>query len=228
MNQSPSITPDQTLAALATTLPGASRVFARHRMDFCCHGQVTLADACRKKGLAVDSLTAELQAEEQRGDAPAEAWLERPLPVLIDHIVTHYHDAHREELPRLRAMAERVEKVHGEKASCPIGLAAVLAQLESELVLHMEKEERVLFPLIVSGAGDRAAGPIHVMELEHEDAAVLLEKIRGLTDDHVPPPEACGTWRALFLGLAEFEHELMQHVHLENHVLFPRALRGVA
>ena len=225
MTTTNTITRSDTLADLAISRAGASRVFARHNLDFCCHGQVSLAEACDKKGLDVDVLIAEIEAEQPRDEA-FERWDERPLSEVIDHLVTRYHDSHREELPRLCEMAARVEKVHGSKAACPKGLAAVLGQLSEELLLHMRKEEQVLFPLIVRGGGAAAAAPIQVMEQEHEDAGGQLEQIRALTDDHTPPEEACGTWRALYLGLAEFERDLMRHVHLENYVLFPRALRS--
>jgi regulator of cell morphogenesis and NO signaling len=225
MNQTPSIVPTDTLAELAVTRAGASRAFARHGLDFCCHGQVSLAQACAKKGIEVDALIREVEAEERLDDSFAR-WDERPIPALIEHIVTRFHQPHRDELPRLGAMAARVEVVHGEKSTCPHGLATAIAQLTEELGQHMRKEEEVLFPMIVGGAGPAAAGPIQVMEQEHRDAAVLLDTIRGLTTDHSPPAEACGTWRALYLGLAEFERDLMQHVHLENYVLFPRALRS--
>jgi regulator of cell morphogenesis and NO signaling len=218
------ILPSDTLAHLATTRAGASRVFARHHLDFCCHGGISLADACSKKGIAVDSLIAEVRAEERTAE-PLERWDERSIEVVVRHIVDRYHASHRTELPRLIAMAKRVEHVHGDKASCPHQLSGVLQELHQELTQHMDKEEAVLFPMLVSGHTAQAAGPIQVMEREHEDAAVLLEKIRDITDDHAAPAEACGTWRALFLGLAEFERDLMEHVHLENHVLFPRAMR---
>lgn len=225
MNDTPTITPDDTLARLAATRAGASRTFARHNLDFCCHGQASLADACAKKGLAVDALIREVEAEEH-SDESFVRWDQRPIPELIAHIVTRFHQSHREELPRLSTMAQRVEKVHGEKAACPRGLAAVVSRLEAELRLHMRKEEEILFPMLAAGHGAAAAGPIQVMEQEHEDTAALLASIRELTGGHVPPAEACVTWRALYLGLAEFECELMQHVHLENHVLFPRAARS--
>lgn len=225
MNEPTTITPNDTLAGLAATRAGASRAFARHNLDFCCHGQVSLAEACAKKGLAVDTLIREVEAEE-RADESFVRWDERPIPELIEHIVTRFHLPHREELPRLLAMAQRVEQVHREKPACPRGLAALIDQLAAELRLHMRKEEEILFPMLARGHGAAAAGPIQVMEQEHEDAAAVLAKIRELTGDHLPPPEACGTWRALYLGLAEFERELMRHVHLENHVLFPRAARS--
>lgn len=225
MSQTTTIQPTDTLAQLATSRAGASRVFHRHHLDFCCHGQISLTDACRKKGLDVDALIREVEAE--RVDAePVEPWQQRPLPELIAHIVTRFHEPHRRELPRLQAMAERVEKVHGDKPSCPRGLAAMVAGLAAELTQHMQKEEQILFPMLNRGEGANAVGPIQVMEQEHEDAGAVLESMRKLATDYEPPEEACGTWRALYLGLDEFERELMQHVHLENYVLFPWAMRA--
>jgi regulator of cell morphogenesis and NO signaling len=223
--QTPVPSPTDTLADLATSRAGASRVFARHGMDFCCHGRISLAEACAKKGLEAEQLIAEIEAEERVGE-PAARWEARPLAEIVAHIETRFHHAHRQELPRLRAMAQRVEQVHGDKSTCPRGLAEVLGQLAAELEQHMLKEEEVLFPLLAAGRGSSAGTQIQAIEQEHEDAAVQLATIRVLTEDHVPPAEACGTWRALYLGLAEFERELMEHVHLENHLLFPRALRG--
>lgn len=223
MSRTQNIVPTDTLADLAASRAGASRVFARHNLDFCCHGRVSLTDACDKKGIDVDALVRELEAE-QPLDESFERWDQRPLPEVIEHILARFHEPHRVELPRLREMAARVEKVHGDKGACPTGLAALLDQFATELESHMQKEEQVLFPMIARGDGAAAGGPVQVMEQEHEDAGAQLARIRALTTDYVPPAEACGTWRALYLGLAEFERELMQHVHLENFVLFPRAL----
>lgn len=215
----------RSLAELAVVHAGASRVFHRHGLDFCCHGGVTLADACARKGLDPATLVAEL-ARETDAPAPAERWDTQPIPVLIDYILDRFHAGHRAELARLREMAERVEKVHAEKASRPRGLADHLAHVTLELESHMQKEENVLFPLIVSGRGAMAAAPIRVMEQEHQDHGRNLARLRELAHDFVPPMDACGTWRALYLGLAELEREVMEHIHLENHVLFPRALRA--
>jgi regulator of cell morphogenesis and NO signaling len=98
--------------------------------------------------------------------------------------------------------------------------------MRDELESHMQKEEHVLFPLILAGRGALAAAPIRVMEREHEDHGRNLERLRELAHDFAPPLDACGTWRALYLGLEELEREIMEHIHLENHVLFPRALRA--
>lgn len=219
----PTITGADSLAALATTWAGASRVFHRYGFDFCCHGQVSLADACTKKNVPLERVLDEVRAETTR-TPDAVRWDAEPLPRLIDHIVEHFHEAHRRELPRLLHMALRVEHVHGDKASCPRGIGGLLSRMADEMEQHMAKEEQILFPLLRSGQGDRAHAPIRVMEGEHEEHGQNLERLRELTADYTPPPDACGTWRALYLGLAELERDLMQHIHLENHVLFPRAL----
>jgi regulator of cell morphogenesis and NO signaling len=223
MTRSITITPQTTLAELATTQAGASRVFHRHGLDFCCHGQVPLEAACARKGLDPAALVAELEREER---PDFERWDEQPLDRLIAHLLERYHDAHRAELPRLVAMAQKVESVHADKPGCPRGLAATLARVEVELEEHMQKEEQVLFPLIRAGRGRMTAVPIQVLESDHRDHARNLEQLRALTGGHTPPAEACNTWRALYLGLAELERELMQHIHLENNVLFPRAIRS--
>jgi regulator of cell morphogenesis and NO signaling len=213
------ITSTSTLAQLALQHAGASRVFHRHRLDFCCHGDVSLTEVCEAKGLDLGALIEELQAEE----APplVRRWDQAPLPDLIDHILDSFHARHREEVPRLIAMASRVEAVHGQKESCPRGLAETLERVGSELESHMQKEEQVLFPMLRAGAVP--LGPIQVMEQEHLEHARNLEELRALAHDYDPPAEACGTWRALYLGLAQLERDVMEHIHLENHVLFPRA-----
>lgn len=147
---------------------------------------------------------------------------ELPISELIDRILTRYHEPLREELPRLLAMARKVEAVHGSKESCPSGLSAHLAQVHAEVEAHLKKEECILFPMI--RGGQPAYMPVQVMTKEHDDHANSLRKTRELTNDFQPPPEACTTWRALFIGLSALEQDLMQHIHLENYVLFPRAL----
>lgn len=139
-------------------------------------------------------------------------------------MLDRYHAGHRAELPRLIQMATKVERVHADKPNCPKGLAAHLQFLADELEGHMQKEEQVLFPMLLAGHGAQAGGPIQVMESEHQEHGRNLAMLRQLAHDFTPPAEACGTWRALYLGLAELECAVMQHIHLENHVLFPRVL----
>ena len=219
------ITPASTLAELATTRAGASRVFHRHGLDFCCHGRISLERACAERSLDLAALLAELRAEEGRSGG-FRAWDALPLLELVEHILTHYHAAHRPELARLVAAARKVEAVHADKPSCPRGLASHLATMAEELEQHMQKEEQVLFPMILGGRGALAAMPVQMLELEHRDHALNLQRVRRLAHELTAPDEACGTWRALYLGLAELERDLMQHIHLENNVLFPRALHS--
>lgn len=219
MSQSHSV--KSTLAELATQHAAASRVFQRVGLDFCCKGRRSLDLACAERGLDAGAVLAEIE----RTESPPATIASESSEVLIRHIVGHYHRGARAELPLLIEMATKVERVHAEREGCPLGLAAHLRQFEEQLLAHMAKEENILFPLFASGH-PRLQGPMHVMEAEHRDHAAALGRSRELTKDFVPPPSACGTWRALYLRLAEFERELMEHVHLENHVLFPRAMGG--
>jgi regulator of cell morphogenesis and NO signaling len=200
-------------------------VFHRHGLDFCCNGRISVAAACQKAGLDPDALLEEVRAEEA-GEPPLERWDEAPLDAVIDHVLARFHEGHRAEVPRLIEMARKVEQVHGEKASCPIGLAAHLEKMATELESHMQKEEQILFPLIKAGRGRMAQMPVQVMEQEHKDHGANLAQMRKLATDFAPPEEACNTWRALYLGLAELEAEVMEHISLENNLLFPRALRS--
>ena len=222
---SPTPSAAATLADLAVTHPAASRVFHRHGLDFCCHGGRPLADACAERGLAADRVVAEIGAEEASApDLPR--WGERPLPELVEHIVGFYHLRLRVELPELVSFAAKVETRHAEKARCPRGLRAHLEEVHRAVLEHLAKEEQILFPMILGGRGRMAAGPIYVMESEHVDHAESLQKTRRLTADLVAPEEACPTWRALYLRLRQLEVELMDHIHLENNVLFRRVLAG--
>lgn len=219
------IEPSATLADLAVRHAGASRVFYRLGLDFCCHGRVRLDEACAKHELETDRVIEQLQAA--IAQAPAEPRIsEAPMPELIDHLLERFHADHREEVPRLLAMARKVEEVHADKPTCPRGLAAHLARMAEELEEHMQKEEQVLFPMLLAGRGAMAGMPISIMEEEHRDHAKNLERLRALAHDFQPPEDACNTWQALYLGLAELEQQLMEHIHLENNALFPRALNG--
>ncbi|HUE85137.1 MAG TPA: hemerythrin domain-containing protein [Vicinamibacterales bacterium] len=152
-------------------------------------------------------------------------WDTAPLADLIRFIVTRYHEPLRAELPELIALAERVESRHGEKPACPRGLAAHLKVLDAAVIDHLAKEEKVLFPMILEGYGARTAGPVRVMELEHEEHGINLARIRELTSNLTPPDDACATWQGLYRRLGQLESELLEHIDLENTVLFPRALR---
>jgi len=216
---------NQTLGQVASTHPASTLVFLRHRLDFCCGGGKRLDDACRDAGLDPSKVILEIEAE---GTSKAPERVDtRPLPELIDLILSRYHEPLHTDLPALIAAAQRVERVHARKPSCPSGLAMVLVQLAIELEAHMAKEEQKLFPAIRAGrSGADVHMPIRRMMAEHDDHGVSLRRVRELATDFVPPAEACATWRALYAGLEKLEAELMEHIHLENNVLFPRALNG--
>lgn len=220
------IRPESTVGSVATEHPLATRVFSRHGIDFCCGGGRSLADACAQGGASLDTVLSELERELQTDDADIR-WDQQPLKALISHLLEDFHKPLREELPRLLAMAQKVVRVHGDKDPERLnGVLDTLVALEAELMPHMEKEELILFPMIASGQGAMAGGPVSVMEAEHDVAGDLLRKMSQLTNAYTVPEAACNTWRALWVGLEAFENDLHQHIHLENNILFPGALNS--
>ncbi|MCF6312425.1 MAG: iron-sulfur cluster repair di-iron protein [Verrucomicrobiales bacterium] len=217
------------VAEIATQYPLATRVLARHQIGYCCEGGKSLAEACQKRDLDVDTIIAEIHTELEKTIDSEKRWDQTPLNELIDHILTTYHESLREELPRLETMARRVEQVHGEKMPLVLPqLAQVVSDLRLELEQHMMKEEQILFPLIRQGESITIECPIKVMQQEHDSASAALQHIRELTNNYTVPDGACNTWQALWHGLAALEQDLQHHIHLENNILFPRALKVAA
>ena len=212
------IDPSQAIGQIAVQLPGATAVFRRLKLDFCCGGQVSLRQAAGDKGLDLQAVVDELSALQRPNTLPDAGTPSE----LVDHIVARYHDVHRAQLPELIRMARRVEAVHRSNPNTPHGLADALEAMEQELVAHMHKEEAVLFPMLRAGGNSFVSQPIAMMRHEHTDHGEALEQIARLTDDITPPREACNTWRALYAGLAQFSDDLVNHIHLENNVLFPQ------
>ncbi len=222
------ITANDLVGNVATENPLATRVFARHNIDFCCGGGRPLAEVCAEKGLNPDTVVAEIEDALKTTDT-SKRWDNEPLGDLIDHILSAYHEPLWEEMPRLEAMAHKVNTVHGHRDPERLGeLAELVTAMKDELSDHMKKEEQVLFPLIKGGGGASATMPINVMNHEHETAGAQLKRLRELTNDFTVPEEACNTWRALWHGLEAFESDLHEHIHLENNILFPGALAGKA
>jgi len=209
---------EQAIGQIAVQLPGATAVFRRLKLDFCCGGQISLRQAAAEKGLDVNAVLAELAALQRPNDLP-----EAQEPgALIDHILARYHEVHRAQLPELIRMARRVEAVHREHPDVPAGLADFLENMEQELLSHMMKEEQVLFPMMKGSGNAFVVHPITMMRHEHVDHGAALEKLAVLTHDASPPAEACNTWRALYAGIAQLNDDLINHIHLENNVLFPQ------
>lgn len=221
------ITTSLPVGTIAAEHPLATRVFARHGIDFCCGGARPLAEACSEKGLEPASVLAEILEELSVNSGFSESWTDAPLGHLIDHILHAYHRPLWEELPRLEAMTQKVLEAHRDKDEERLTkVVRVYGALKAELDEHMMKEEQILFPMVRQGQGSMAEGPISVMEHEHESAGAALRQLRELTNDYQVPEEACNTWRALWHGLAALETALHEHIHLENNILFPRALDG--
>ena len=214
-----------TVGELVTSHPAAMKIFQRHGIDFCCGGMKPLGEACAEHGVDAQAVLDEIRKQEIAAQAPTERWDEKPVTELIDHILDVYHAELKEDLPRLEAMARKVLEVHGPKDPKMFSdLLATFLALKGDLDPHMMKEERILFPMIRSGAGAMAAPPIGVMRSEHETVGALLRRIRTLTHDFAVPAEACATWRGLWQGLEGLEQSLHEHIHLENNILFPRVL----
>ena len=228
---------ETTVGELVKIRPARARVFEQHKIDYCCGGKLPLAEACAKRGLDADAILEQLQqadtdAEQNDGkivDADAMG-----LADLVDHIVQVHHAYLREELPRLDKMTDRVYRVHGDKEPRLGELRQAFVGLSAELLSHMMKEEQILFPVVrqletatsvPESACGSIANPIRQMEAEHDNAGGALEVMSRVTDGYQPPEWACNTYRAMLDGLATLEKDLHQHIHKENNVLFPKAMK---
>ena len=221
----PTFNADTLIGQLAIQSPLAIRVFARHHIDYYCGGGRPLGEVCREKGLDVDRVLREIQAQIPGPGVASIRWDQQTTATLIDHIVNRIREPLREELRRLEAMAREVVREHGDKD--PDRLSALLRiylGLKAELDKHMRQEETVLFPAIRKGQDTGVKVPVAVMIHEHTDIAHALWDLRALTGNYTLPEAASSTTRALWFGLEELETDLHEQIHLENNVLFPRAL----
>ncbi len=229
-----------TVGELASRSLAAVRVLEERGIDYCCGGRRALDDVCREKGIDSGALLAEVGTAESAaaGDGAACDWATAPLRDLIEHIVSTHHVYLRRELPLLGSRLVKVLEAHGPRHGDMLRpLASVFARLQAELESHMGKEEMILFPFVARAeealvAGRRPAlppygsvrNPIFVMEQEHDSAGSALAEMRRLTGHYSLPGDACAMWRALYDGLTELERDLHVHIHLENNILFPRAV----
>ncbi len=227
----------QTVRNIALEQPASIRVFEQYGIDYCCGGRKPLAEACAAGNLEVNAVIAALEAAAQGAETSAQDWTRASLETLSEHIVTTHHAYVKRELPRLAILAEKVVRRHGDsQAELPL-IQTRLAQLDEELTHHLAKEESILFPYIVSlerslkndgikpkSCSGTVANPIAMMISEHDAAGALIAEIRQLSHQFTTPAEACPTYHAFYDGLKEFEQDLHQHIHLENNILFPRAI----
>jgi regulator of cell morphogenesis and NO signaling len=227
-----------TISEIAATSLFAVRVFEKYGIDYCCGGKRPVREACEELGLPAEPLLAELQAAID-GRPPDETdWTQAPLRDLIRHIVGTHHEYLKLELPRIAQRLAKVMRVYGQQdAETLAALPDVFGGLKAELEEHLHKEEVILFPYVeryeaaVQAGGSvppvpfgSVANPIRMMEHEHDNAGEALRKLRASTRDYTVPAHACITYRSLIEGLRELEQDLHQHIHLENNILFPRAI----
>ena len=213
---------EQSLGQLACDLPGATRIFHRYKLDFCCGGQQSLREAMEAGDVEPADLLADL-VEIRHDEVQEQDWRHAPMSELIEHILLRFHEVHREQLPELIRLARQVEETHGQRADHPTGLVKHLVGMYQDLLSHLQREEQVLFPLLRRAELRRAHVPMLVMRHEHDAHGQGLQKLAQLTADFSVPEDACNTWRALYAGLVRLKEDLMQHIHLENNVLFPQA-----
>jgi len=221
----PNFNADRPIGQLAIQNPLATRVFARHHIDYYCGGGRTLGEVCREKGLDVDRVLREIETQIPGPRIALTRWDHETQATLIDHILTKFHAPLREELARLEVIAREAVRLHGD--TDPGRLAALLSiylGLKTELRNHMLREETILFPMILSGESAGVEVPIALMIREHADVANALRDLRALTGNYALPEAAGNLLRALWFGLEELETDLHEHIHLENNILFPRAL----
>ncbi|HAQ21714.1 MAG TPA: iron-sulfur cluster repair di-iron protein [Prolixibacteraceae bacterium] len=215
----------------------AADVFSNYGIDFCCGGKISVGEACANSGCDEDKVINALEAlKNQQGSAvhDFDSW---NIGFLADYIQNTHHQYVSKAIPQILPLAQKVADVHGEHHAEVIQINELFQDLAEELLSHMQKEEQILFPyikgLVASQAGENGAadscfgsvsGPISVMEQEHENAGVILKEMFRLSDGYTPPEDACNTFRVLYGKLKEFEDDLHRHIHLENNILFPKAI----
>lgn len=228
---------ETTVSDLVVERPGRSRVFEELGIDYCCGGEVSLAEACALAGLNLDEVVAELERREDKRDGDASELARMSIGELVDHIVETHHAYLRDELPRLSFLVDKVTNVHGEIHPELLELRGVFEGLRAELEEHIAKEERMLFPACKKLEGAAASpsfrfgtvkNPIMAMMREHVDAGDGLGRIRELTRGYAVPEDACNTYRVMLNGLAELERDTHYHIFKENSILFPKAAAAEA
>lgn len=227
----------KTVKEYALEMPGATRIFEKLGIDYCCGGDKSLADACAKAGVAVDEVLASLQWTERSNEtSESVGWQMASLAELIAHIVEKHHTFTRQELARLEALVAKVCGVHGQNHPELFRIQKQFQELSRELGPHMLKEERVLFPYIMqmeeAAKNNRTLpvppfgtvrNPVRVMMAEHDAAGDILREMREASFDYTTPSDGCISYKTLYEALADLEADLHQHIHLENNILFPRA-----
>ena len=230
---------DKTVRDLALELPQATRVFEKLKIDYCCGGDKTLSEACSTAGVEIASLERMLD-EARPSDFEVNVSIDfqkLTLRELIDHILSKHHVYTKEEMLRLEPLVAKVIAAHGGNHSELNEMGALFQQVCADLTPHMFKEEQVLFPYVLemerSVLENRPApvapfgtvkNPVRMMMMEHDTVGDLLRELRALSSNYTVPADGCISYQTLYRAMEAFEHDLHQHIHLENNILFPRAV----
>ncbi|WP_196895502.1 iron-sulfur cluster repair di-iron protein [Aureivirga marina] len=229
-------TKEKTVASYVNENIANAHVFKRYGIDFCCGGGISIERACAKKNVELSEV---LEALEKVNSPITEEkdfnnW---ELDTLLDYIVDTHHSYVEENIPVVKAYANRVAEVHGHHYSEVIKIKELFDEVSGELAMHLKKEELVLFPFVkklLTAQRQKQSiefphfgtvnNPVRMMEHEHENAGDVFKEIAKLTNNYTPPAEACNTFKALYALLQEFENDLHTHIHLENNILHPKAI----
>lgn len=228
---------DTKVKDIALSHPAARQVLESAGLDYCCGGAKSLHDACRHSDTSPDEILSRLRAASRESVPEDENWLDAPLRELARHIVERHHSYVRESIPHTRALLDKVFAKHGSNHAELQPVREAFSAVAAEMIAHMQKEERILFPYIEALEASVASGrpieppffgtvknPIHAMMKDHDASGERLKQIRALTRNYIAPYGACTSFKALYQALQEFESDLHRHVHLENNLLFPRAV----
>jgi regulator of cell morphogenesis and NO signaling len=230
-------TSESKVKDIAVSNPSARQVLEDAGVDYCCGGGQSLHDACLHSGVSAGEILERLRENKQNINPDAANWAAASLSALTQHIRARHHQYVRISIPRIRGLLDKVKSKHGANHPEVAAIQDLFFQVASEMIMHMQKEEQILFPYIerleqVScGNGSleppffqTVKNPIHAMMKEHDSAGELLKRICQSSSAYTPPAGACMSYKALYDQLREFEADLHQHVHLENNILFPRAV----
>ncbi len=228
---------DETLGQIIAKDLRKAQVFKKYGLDFCCGGKKTVKEACAEKGIDVTKVEQELQQTNQLSSSRPLPYTDWSLDFLADYIVNTHHSYVTKNLPDLTAYAKKVMKVHGNHHPELIRIHQLVEEVTAELTAHLVKEEKVLFPYIKELVAAKnntqplhaahfgtVQNPINMMEMEHELVGKNLAEIRELSNNYLLPEDACASYSLLYRILDEFEEDLHLHIHLENNILFPKAL----
>lgn len=226
-------TESSKLGDIVTKFPKAGDFFKEHKIDFCCGGNRPLSEAAAERNLQVEELVQTLNKlySERPADDPDRNWSEASLAELIDHIVHTHHSYLMEELPDLSQYVTKILRVHGPSHPEIAEVHKLFHAFKADMEQHTIKEEADAFPIILKFEKDPSDENfamveriIHKLEEEHDEAGDILKKLRQVTNDYALPADACATYRMVYQRLQDLESDTFQHVHLENNILFPRAI----